>query len=110
MSVKWTIVDAHSHYLPAEVVAKTSKVGKFDYSALVKGDQSLQYGNMQNIEVLLSMMEEAGVDMAVLNQSAWSPQGMEVCRVMNDGYAKVGREYPENLFCAGMYLSRAGRM
>jgi predicted TIM-barrel fold metal-dependent hydrolase len=41
------------------------------------------------------MMDEAGVDMAVLNQAAWSPQGLEMCRAINDGYAEAGKKYPD---------------
>lgn len=101
MTEKWLVIDAHTHFLPAEAVAKTGITGGFDYSALMRGEMSIAYKKFQDIEATLRIMQDAGVDMAVLNQSAWSTQGLEVCKGLNDGYARIGREYPGKFILCG---------
>jgi len=106
---KWLVVDAHTHYLPQEAVAKTGVVRNFDYSALLKGEMSIPYKRIQDIEGTLRIMEDAGVDMAVLNQSAWSGQGLEVCKAMNDSYARLKRDYPDKFILCGHVPLQGGQ-
>lgn len=101
MAEKWTVIDSHIHYLPQEAVAKTGVSKGFDYKTLMHQELSLPYKRLQDIEGMLRVMEDAGVDMAVLTQSAWSAQGMEVSKGLNNGYAKVVRDYPGKFILCG---------
>lgn len=109
MKDKWLVIDSHTHFLPHEAVAKTGKRGDFDYSALLKGEMSVPYKKIQDIEGILRVMEDAGIDMAVLNQCAWSANGFEVCKAMNDGYARAMREYPGKFIVCGHVPLQGGK-
>jgi len=39
-------------------------------------------------------MEECGMHMALLNQCTWSPNGLDTCKAINNGYVKIQRENP----------------
>jgi aminocarboxymuconate-semialdehyde decarboxylase len=101
MAKKWLVIDSHTHYLPEEAVAKAGVSHGFDYAALLKGDMSIPYKRIRDIEEILRIMEDAGIDMAVENQSAWSPQGLAMCKAINDGYSRILREYPEKFILCG---------
>ena len=109
MSEKWFVVDSHTHYLPEEAVAKAGVSQGFDYKALLKGEMSIPYKRIRDIEEILKIMEGAGVDMAVENQSAWSTQGLEVCKAINDGYAKILHEYPAKFILCGHVPLEGGK-
>jgi predicted TIM-barrel fold metal-dependent hydrolase len=106
---KWMVIDCHTHYLPPEGLTRTGKVGDFDYRALLKGEMSVPYKRIQDLEGTLRIMEDAGENMAVLNQSAWSPQGLTVCRAMNDGYARVKKEYAKKFIFCGHVPLQSGK-
>lgn len=110
MSKKWLVIDSHTHYLPEEVVAKAGVSHGFDYAALLKGDMSIPYKRIRDIEEILRIMEGAGIDMAVENQSAWSPQGLEVCKAINDGYARILRKYPGKFILCGHVPLEGGQI
>lgn len=101
MAKKWLIIDSHTHYLPEEAVAKAGVSHGFDYAALLKGEMSIPYKRIRDIEETLRIMDDAGIDMAVENQSAWSTQGLEICKAINDGYAKILRQYPRKFILCG---------
>ena len=101
MAEKWMVIDAHIHYLPEEAVAKTGVSDGFNYKSLMHQELSLPYKRFQDIEGMLRVMEDAGVDMAVLTQSAWSAQGLEVSKALNNGYAKLERNYPGKFILCG---------
>ncbi len=98
MEKKWLVIDAHAHFLPREAQEK-AKVGSSDFSGLSL--TSILYQKAGDIELTLRVMEEAGVDMAVLNQSAWSARGLEICRVINDHYAQIKHKYPGKFILCG---------
>ena len=108
MTEKWLVIDAHLHFLPEEAATKTGRGGVYA-STLLRGGLSLAYQRLQDIEGILSLMEDAGVDMAVINQSAWSPHGLEVCRALNDGYARIARDYPGKFILCGHVPLRPGQ-
>ena len=83
MTEKWLVIDAHTHYLPQEAIGGAGVSGGFNYSALLKGNMSLPYARIQDIEGILRIMEDGGVDMAVLNNAAWGAQSLEVCKAIN---------------------------
>ncbi|MFC1901976.1 amidohydrolase family protein [Chloroflexota bacterium] len=92
MAEKYLVIDVHNHYLP-ETVAK--KLGM----PVGKGNSASRYANqarrwMTEIESRLQAMDESGVDMAVLEQSGSSSEGLEICGEINDGYAKIAHDYP----------------
>lgn len=109
MKNKWLVIDAHTHYLPQEAVAKAGTGGGFDYSALLSGEMSIPYKRIQDIEGILRIMEGAGVDMAVLNNASWGAQGLEVCKALNDGYAKATRDYPGKFIACGHITLQPGQ-
>jgi predicted TIM-barrel fold metal-dependent hydrolase len=93
MVEKYLVVDVHHHYMPESVTKMMSQSNK-GYS---QGQVSRQVGNLQkvkDIESRLRFMDEAGIDIAVLEQSP-SAQGLEMCREMNNGYAKIIQGFPE---------------
>jgi predicted TIM-barrel fold metal-dependent hydrolase len=110
MENKWLVIDSHTHYLPEEAVGKTGKTKDgFDYSALLTGEMGVPYRKIRDIQGILKTMEDAGVDIAVLNQSAWSGQGLAVCQALNDGYARVKREYPGKFILCGHVPLQGGQ-
>jgi aminocarboxymuconate-semialdehyde decarboxylase len=50
-----------------------------------------------DIEGKLKVMEEAGVDMAVIHMASLNLIGLEFCAAMNNGNAQVAKEYPGKL-------------
>lgn len=109
MAEKWLVIDSHIHYLPPEAIAKTGVSNGFDYSSLIKGELLYSYKRLQDIEGMLRAMEDAGVDMAVLAQSAWSAQGLEVSKALNDGYAGLTRRYPGKFILCGHVPLQGGQ-
>lgn len=106
---KWLVIDSHTHFLSQEAVAKSGVCRNFDYTALLKGEMSIPYGRIQDIEGTLRIMEDAGVDMAVLNMSAWSGQGLDVCKAMNDGNARLNKDYPGKFILCGHIPLQGGQ-
>jgi predicted TIM-barrel fold metal-dependent hydrolase len=99
---KYLVIDSHIHFLPEEAVSKAKALRTVDFTTFIKGDMGASpHTKIQNIEEILRIMESAGVDKAVLNQSAWSKQGLEVCQALNDGYARIKRQYPGKFILCG---------
>jgi len=105
MEKKWLVIDSHTHFLPEEAVRKMGVSHGFDYTALLKGEMSIPYKRVQDIEGILRIMEDAGIDMAVENQAAVSIQGLEICKALNDGYGRILRQHPGKfIFCGHVAL------
>ncbi|OGP58056.1 MAG: hypothetical protein A2162_11310 [Deltaproteobacteria bacterium RBG_13_52_11b] len=90
---EYVIVDTHHHYLPPAAVTYAKKTDEIDYLFGLKRF-SIAYGWMQDVERTLKYMADSGIHRVVLNQCTWSPNGLETCKAINDGYAKIQREYP----------------
>jgi len=102
MVEKWLVIDAHhTHFLPKEAIAEAGVSRGFDFSGLLRGDMNIPYGRIQDLEGTLRIMEDAGIDMAVLHCAPWSPQGLEICKALNDGYAKLARDYQDKFILCG---------
>jgi predicted TIM-barrel fold metal-dependent hydrolase len=101
MTKKWLVIDSHTHYLPEEAVSKAGVSNGFDYKALLKGEMSVPYKRIRDIEETLRIMDGAGIDMAVENQSAWSNQGLEICKAINNGYSGILSRYPDKFILCG---------
>jgi len=95
MADKWLVVDLHNHFYPENTARLARDADGTDFASRVKKRPSGFYSKTYDLEQRLEMMDQAGVDMAVLNQAAWSPQGMEMCRAINDGYAEAARKHPK---------------
>jgi len=88
------IVDTHHHFLPSEALKYAKKMDGVDYSFIMK--RFSKAGELlQDINRTLIYMEESGISMALLNLGAWSPAGLETCMAINNGYAKIQKEYPD---------------
>ncbi len=89
------VIDVHNHYLPQEVAGEISltPVKSPDFRPQGKLPKIAQ--QTRDIENRLQIMDEAGVDMAVLGGAASNPQGIDMYRKMNDLYAAVAKSYPD---------------
>jgi len=104
LTEKWFVVDAHSHLVPRKAAALAGAADGFDFKAVQK-KRAHGIKKTQDVENRLELMDEAGVDMALINTSSWSPQGLKMCRAINDGYAEVMAEHPDRfLACAHVPL------
>lgn len=92
MDTKWFIVDSHNQYIPPEAVSasKSTMVDLTDLNA----PWAARLKNSKDIEAKLRVMDEAGVSMAVLHMAPLSLLGLNFCRAMNDGNARIARKYP----------------
>jgi len=89
----YVVVDTHNHFLPREAAQYARKTEEIDYLFGLKRF-STGYKLMQDIEKTLAHMEDTGIHMSLLSEAAWSLNGLEACKAMNDGYGKVQRQYP----------------
>ena len=104
MDKKWFVIDAHNHYIPRDATRLASAADGTDYAASLKRIPSAYDANY-DMDERLRIMDEAGVDMAVLEQSAWSPRGLEMCKALTDSYADVEKKYPHRFIpCAHLPL------
>jgi predicted TIM-barrel fold metal-dependent hydrolase len=95
---EWMVIDWEHHFLPEELMLR--KGGK-------KGEHTIVYehgrarGNLRpelaDVETHLSVMDAAGIDLAVLSIAVSSDEpraALEECRIWNDAAAEVVRRYP----------------
>ena len=85
------IIDAHSHYLPEEII-KTA---------------SFYHPGWMDIEGQLKSMEEFGIEKAVLNYPTTDAHiklsdEEKACRIYNDGLSKIVRKYPHKFIGLGI--------
>jgi predicted TIM-barrel fold metal-dependent hydrolase len=90
---KYVVVDTHHHFLPSEAVKYARKTDEIDYLFGLKRF-SIAYAWMQDVERTLRYMEECGIDQVLINQCSWSPNGLETCKAINDGYARIQQKHP----------------
>ncbi len=107
MTEKWLVIDAHSHFLPAEAINTDRKMGTNFPQIMIK-ERNVPLTRIQDIEGLLRIMEDAGVDMGVLTLAQWSHFGFEVCRAINKGYARIGRDYSNKFILCGHVPLQSG--
>ena len=97
MTKEWFVVDCHNQYIPREAISliMSSPMGKQMMG--FGGGGSATAGPMSgslDMEQKLKVMDEAGVDMAVIHMASLNLLGLEFCAAMNNGNARVAREYP----------------
>ena len=95
MTEKYLTIDLHNHYHPKETAQLAVNVDGTNFQAILKQRPKFLGSRTHDIELRLKLMDAAGVDMVILNQTPWSPQGLEMCKTINNGIAKVAREHPD---------------
>ena len=85
------IIDAHSHYLPEEIVKAASFYNP----------------SWMDIEGQLKAMEESGIEKAVLNYPTTDAHirlnaEEKACKLYNDGLSKVIKKYPHKFVGLGI--------
>lgn len=106
MAGKWFIVDAHNQFIPEEAIKKSRGMST---DLTVAGPAVVPYRASVNLEAKLKVMDEAGIDMAVIHMASLNYLGLEFCQAMNDGNARLMREYPDRLIgLAHLPLDTAG--
>ena len=89
----YVVVDTHHHFLPPEAVQYAKKTPDADYTFVLKRFHEASR-LLQDSEKTLAYMDSCGIDMVILSQGAWIPNGMETCRAINDGYGRLQKAYP----------------
>jgi predicted TIM-barrel fold metal-dependent hydrolase len=89
----YKVVDTHHHFLPSEALKYAKKTDEVDYTFIMK--RFSKAGELlQDVNKTLTYMSQSGIDMALLNLGSWSLAGLDTCRAINDGYAKIQKENP----------------
>jgi predicted TIM-barrel fold metal-dependent hydrolase len=105
---QYVVVDTHHHYLPSGAVQYAKKTEEIDYLFGLKRF-SIAYDWMQDAERTLEYMDACGIHKVLINQCSWSPNGLETCKAINDGYARIQREHPDKFItCAHVPVHEGG--
>ena len=88
------VIDMQAHYIPPEALNLVRKTREYDHTIGLKR-LTKSYEMIKDIKTHLKWMDESGIDMAILSTSAFSDNGFRFCRVCNDGYSKVIKQYPD---------------
>lgn len=106
-----SVIDLHSHYFPAEAVARCPAAG-LELAKLPDGNYRFTAGGkgivlpsqLFDLEQQIADVHRQGLSRRVLSVPPFCfmyelppPVGVEWCRVLNDGIAAAAREHPESL-------------
>ena len=107
MAKKWFVVDVHNQFVPQEAIL-TTKGTEMDLTVTGSGARGgFRYST--DLDRKLRVMDEAGIDMVVLHQASFNHLGFEYCKAMNDGNARLVKEYPDRFIgCAHIPLDGGG--
>ena len=94
MGEKTMVIDMQHHYIPSEALQLVGKTSEYDFTISLKRYTKANE-IITNIDKHLEWMDAAGIDMAVLSTASFTANGDEFCKVCNDGYAKIVKQYPE---------------
>ena len=89
------IIDVHRHYMPKELY---ESYGPLDKPTWRYQDPVLEftfYHKLYEVDTQLRDMDEAGIDIAVLSLAQWNLKGLETCKILNNGIARVVKEHPD---------------
>lgn len=115
MSGTYTIIDAEFHHIPLAAAQKVREMehrtaeGKKLQAKLKDGRRKNTHRKMFDLDYCLEHMDRCGLDMALVGHASWMGGGLEVCRAMNDGRAKVMREYPQKFIPLALVPYLEGR-
>src|SRR3972149_1210503 len=87
------VVDTHHHFLPEEAMRYAQETEDGNYPFILKRFSTATQ-LLKDSERTLSYMDQAGIDKALLSTGAWIPNGLKTCQAINDGYARLQKEYP----------------
>ncbi len=88
------VIDMQHHYVPPEAMKLVGKTGEFDFAKSVNRFRNAA-SKISSIDADIAYLDAAGIDMAVLSNGSFTPNGLEFCRSCNSGYGKVVRQYPK---------------
>jgi predicted TIM-barrel fold metal-dependent hydrolase len=94
MTGKISVIDMQAHYIPSEALKLVRKTREYDYTIGLRR-LAKAYRMIMEIENHLEWMDDSGIDMAILSTAAFSANGDRFCKVCNDGYSKVIKQYPD---------------
>ena len=89
------IIDWQHHFAPQEVYGKKGKPGQAYYERGKVGAHVRE--EIYQIDKHLKFMDAAGIDIAVL--SSPTLHTIEECKIVDDTYAKIMKEYPDRFVC-----------
>jgi predicted TIM-barrel fold metal-dependent hydrolase len=89
------IVDVHRHFMPKELFERHGALNKPTWRYNDPALEFTFYHKLYEVDQQLRDMDEAGIDIAVLNLAQWSLKGLDVCRLINDSIARVVKEHPD---------------
>ena len=87
------VIDMQHHYIPSEALQFVGKTAEYDYSVSLRRFRKA-YDTMVDITKSLAYMDGAGIDMAILSTAAFCANGYDFCRVCNEGYSEIIKQYP----------------
>jgi predicted TIM-barrel fold metal-dependent hydrolase len=90
------VIDFQHHYIPVELAKKRGLYSETGRTMLQEGGlpATTMHRRLYDLELQLSDMDEAGIDVAVLScLLGWSAP-LEECRFINDDLAAVQKEHP----------------
>lgn len=95
MAKDYVVIDTEFHHIPwaAAQKAKGLPDGDLKFGRIVETPDAA-YRRVFDIEGCVRHMEECGVDMALIGLATWTDAGLDVCKIINDGQAKLVKEYP----------------
>jgi predicted TIM-barrel fold metal-dependent hydrolase len=108
MAEKWLVIDAHTHFLPEEAIKKALD-SKLDMASLTIGRIPATIQKTKEIENMLRIMEDGGIDISLINSSQWNQLGLPICRELNNGYARIKRTYPDKFLLCGHVPLKPGQ-
>jgi len=89
------VIDMQHHYIPPEALKLVGKTTEYDFTMSITRWGSKVYQTMTDIDEHLKWMDESQIDMAILSTAAFSANGHNFCKVCNDGYSEVIKQYPD---------------
>jgi predicted TIM-barrel fold metal-dependent hydrolase len=95
MAKKYVVVDTEFHHIPwpAAQKAKVLPDGDLKFRRIVETPDAA-YKRVFDIEGCVRHMDECGVDMALVGLATWTDASLDVCKSINDGQARLTKEYP----------------
>ena len=93
MAKKIFVIDMQHHYIPLRALSHVQKTKEHDYTVGLK-KFSKAYEIITSIESHVNWMDASGIDMAILSTAAFCANGYDFCRVCNEGYSEIIKQYP----------------
>ena len=97
MSKKYVIVDGEFHCTPLDAIKEAAKKAEPSEGVDLRAQMErpdIAFRKAFDIKSSIRHMEECGLDMALVGTAPWILPGLEVCKAINDGLAKMAKEYP----------------